>query len=133
MNRFKSRKQAFLFVFESLFGGRNIDEILQVAYDRDWEISEYSKTIFEGVQKNASLIDEYIINNVKFWSKERLPKVTLAILKVAIYEFLFEQTVPISVSINEAVELAKKYGSPKEASYINGVLGNIAKQLPEKD
>ena len=130
MNRYKSREQAFLFVFESLFDDRSFDDIAESAkLSRDYQISDYSKQVFEGIKTHEVEIDKYIENNSKFWSKERLSKVALSILRLSIYEILFENSIPINVSINEAVDLAKKYGTPKEASYINGVLGAIAKQI----
>ena len=59
----------------------------------------------------------------------RLSKVSFALLRVAIYEMMFVDSIPVSVSINEAVDLAKKYGGADDAPFINGVLGSVAKEL----
>ena len=70
-------------------------------------------------------IDDYIRKYAKGWSLERMARVDLAIIRLALYELLFMDDIPISVSINEAVELAKKYGNEKSSSFINGILGNF--------
>ena len=72
-----------------------------------------------------SEIDEIITNNSKKWKKERISKVDIAILRLAIYEIYFSQEVPNSVAINEAVELAKEFGTEQSPAFINGILGNI--------
>ena len=59
-------------------------------------------------------------------------KVSLSLLRLAIYEILFEDEIPVSVSINEAVDLAKKYGTAEDAPFVNGVLGSVAKEFGEK-
>lgn len=130
MSRRKSREQAFIFLFESTFGFQSLNEIISNAeMVRNEKIDSFTRELFEGVIKNQEILDEYIEKNLKDWSKNRLSKVTLSILRLAIFEMLFVKEVPISVSINEAVELAKKYSTKQEASYINGVLGSVSKSV----
>lgn len=131
MNRYKSREQAFLFLFESLFSNNDLNRLTELSEahqnNEKLKVSDFTKRLFEGVYKNLEKIDEHINKNTKNWSKQRLSKVSLCILRLAIYEMLFEDDIPISVSINEAVELAKKYGSTEESSYVNGVLSGVNK------
>lgn len=134
MSRRKSREQAFIFLFESTFGFQSLNEIIVNAeIVRNEKIDSFTRELFEGVIKNQEILDEYIEKNLKDWSKNRLSKVTLSILRLTIFEMLFVKEIPISVSINEAVELAKKYSTKQEASYINGVLGSVSKSIEKNE
>lgn len=77
-------------------------------------------------------IDQLIEGHIRGWSLRRLSKVALALLRLAVYEMMWDEGIPYSVSINEAVELAKTYGGKDDAPYVNGVLASISKALPEK-
>ena len=90
-------------------------------------MSKYSKDVFVGVKGSKNELDEIINKYSKSWKAARLPKVTLAILYVALYEMKNVEDVADSIAINEAVELAKKYASSNDASYINGVLGAVSR------
>lgn len=135
MNRRESREQAFLFLFEKTFKDETIDEIMDAAgMARDIEISEFAERIFNGINENHDKIEEIIEENIKgSWKKERLSRVSLSLLRLSIYEMLCEKNIPYGVSINEAVELAKKYSTKEDASFINGVLGTVSKKLGEED
>ncbi len=132
MNRRKSREQAFIFLFENSFNLQEIDEIIkQAKCAREEELDDFSKSLFYGTIENTENIDKYIDSSLNGWQKERLSYVTISILRLALYEILYCEDIPFSVSINEAVELAKKYGSPEEASYVNGVLGSVVRKLSQ--
>ena len=88
---------------------------------------EYVIRVLKGVQENKETIDLEIEKYLKNWKLNRLSKIDIAILRVCTYEFLYENDIPENVSINEAVELAKKYSADKSASFINGVLGSMIK------
>ena len=96
-------------------------------------LSAFAEKAATGVQDNEAAIDEKIQRNIRDWKMSRLSRVSLALLRLAIYEMLFEQEIPLRVSINEAVELAKKYGSKEDAPFVNGVLGSVAKELEPQD
>ena len=130
MNRRQAREQAFKFVFESEFGNNNVEDIIEMArLYRDEEVDDFAKDLLVGIKEHESIIEEYIEKNVTNWKKERLSIVTVSILKIAIYEIMYVENIPESVSINEAVELAKKYGEKEEYGYINGVLGSVVRNL----
>ena len=132
MNRHETREQIFIFLFESTFGDREIDEIIESAQlARDVKVNDYCRKVFKGVRDKQEEIDKHIEENIKNWSKDRLSRTTISILRLAIYEILFEEGLPSSVSINEAVEIAKKYSTQKDASYINGVLGSINRKIDD--
>ena len=86
----------------------------------------------KGILEHSEEIDEHISSNLKKgWKISRISRVSYAIMRLAIYEMLYVDDVPTSVSINEAVELAKKYSMPDDSAFVNGVLGSVAKALDE--
>ena len=128
MKRSEMRKQAFLLTFEGLFSsGEDIDEVIELYSENVEAVSKYAKDIFTGVKANKDEFNEIIKKYSKSWKVTRLPKVTVAILYVALYEMKNVEDVADSIAINEAVELAKKYASSADASYINGILGAVAR------
>ncbi len=130
MNRTQSREQAFIFLFESTFGFNTAEEIIDNAkLAREEKINEFSGKLFSGAMENQEKIDFYIEKNIKHWSKDRLTRTALSVLRLAIFEMMFLKETPKSVVINEAVEIAKKYSTKEESSYVNGVLGAIADNL----
>lgn len=128
MKRSEMREQAFLLTFEGLFSsGEDIDEVIELYIENVEAVSKYAKDIFTGVKANKDEFNEIINKYSKSWKVTRLPKVTVAILYVALYEMKNVEDVADSIAINEAVELAKKYASSADASYINGILGAVAR------
>ena len=129
MTRKQAREEAFILIFEKEFNDDTLEDILSLAEEvRDLKPDEYIKNVFFGVFENLEKIDEIISQNAVGWSIKRITKTALAILRLAIYEIKFYSEIPISVSINEAVELAKKYATKEDASFINGILSTVAKQ-----
>lgn len=130
MKRKLAREQAFILIFERGFLDYSIDEIIENATSaRDMIDDAFARELAVGVFENLDLIDEKIEKNIRGWAISRVSRVSLAIMRLAVYEMLFIENIPISVSINEAVELAKTYGGNDDPSYINGVLGSIASGL----
>ena len=131
--RREERKQAFYLLFEQLFQKDSMDIIIEDAKDaRDAEIGKYTRELVSGVEEKLAEIDGYIEANLKSWKKNRISKVTLTILRIAVYEMLYREDVPVGVSINEGVELAKEYATPSDGSFVNGVLGSVSKQIETK-
>ena len=124
MTRKEQREQAFCLVFQDLF---NNDEALATYEENVSQIGDYARLLFEGVISKKDELDEFINKYSKGWRTTRLPKVNLAILRLAVYEIMFIDEVPDSVAVNEAVELAKTYSGEGDYSFINGVLGAIIK------
>ena len=133
LSRYKLREQVFLLCFEKLFNDDSFEDIIENTIDsRDLQLDKKAIETAKRIIENSEQIDSYISDNLKKgWRISRLSRVSLCIMRLAVYEFLFEEKIPVSVSINEAVELAKKYSD--DASFINGVLGAIARKLPQKE
>lgn len=128
--RRKSREQAFIILFEKSFNeDLSFDEIVNIAIESEVIAEDaFMNSILEAAQNNISEIDGEIEKNLKGWSKSRISKVSLALLRLAIAEMKFIEDVPVGVSINEAVEICKLYGSDEDKSFINGVLGSVARK-----
>lgn len=96
------------------------------------EVSDYAIRLVEGVEANVSDLDARLALASQNWAVERMPVMDLAILRIALFEILNVEEVPVAVSINEAVEIAKAFGGDDESPrFVNGILGNIARQLEE--
>ncbi len=129
MTRREAREEALILVFEKEFNSDSLEEIIETAKEvRDIEPDEYIIGVFHGVFDNLQLIDGIISKYSVGWSIKRITKIALAILRLAIYEIKFVDEIPVSVSINEAVELAKKYSTKEDSAYINGVLSSVSKE-----
>lgn len=131
MKRTQARENVFYLVFEAQFqkDNENYADLFQTAIDLEViEYDEYTERVFFGVMAEKDTIDEKIIENAKGWKFERLSKVSVAIMRICVYEMLYCEDIPFNVSINEAVELAKKFDYDKAPSFINGVVNKIAEQ-----
>lgn len=129
MTRTEEREQAFILVFEKEFNqDTSMEDIITYANEAEiFEQSDFSALLAKSVCENLDAIDAVIDEFSIGWKKNRLPKVTVSILRLAICEMMFVDSIPVGVSINEAVELAKKYASPQDASFINGILGKYSR------
>ncbi len=130
MTRKQAREEAFILVFEKEFNDNSIDEILELAGEvRDLVPDEYISGVFRGVYDHLSDLDHEISENSIGWNINRISKTALCILRLAIFEMRHVGEIPVAVSINEAVELCKKYATPDDASFVNGILSTVAKKL----
>lgn len=132
MNRSAVREKTFQLLYEIEIQKDVTEEHFDLFIENndiaENEAKEYIKDIANGVQTNKDKIMELISNNLKQeWSIERISKVNLALLQLAIYE-IFYKNLPYKVAINEAVELAKKYGEDSSPAFVNGILANIIKK-----
>lgn len=129
-NKRKSREQAFIILFEKSFNTElSVDEIMDIAIETE-VISKDKMTadIVKKAEENIEDIDAVIEQNLKGWSKQRISKVSLALLRMAVCEMKYFDKVPVGVSINEAVEICKVYGSDEDKSFVNGILGSISRE-----
>jgi len=130
MNRREIRDSAFKLVFEKLL--RNDD--LQELYDTAEEIDEISvnaevKKIVEGTLEHSEEIDSIISKYSRSRSISRISKLNLAILKIAIYESLYDENTPVNAAISEAINLSDTYSFKEDTSFINGLLGAFSRDM----
>ncbi|MFU0833316.1 MAG: Transcription antitermination protein NusB [Oscillospiraceae bacterium] len=129
MKRREAREQAFSLLFAKSINHEKIKDIVTAANEaNDLPIDDFAEAIAAGVETHQKSLDEVIESFTRGWKVQRISKVSLSILRLAVYEILYEKDIPTSVSINEAVELAKKYGNSEDAPFVNGVLGSFAKK-----
>ena len=129
LTRFAAREQGFFLIFEMNFNTDNITDIVNSEEEtRDMVFDEYAKELALGVFNTKDDLDEIIASHLKKgWTLKRISKPSLSILRLALYEMTYVDSVPSSVAINEAVELAKKY-TIDESKFINGILGAISRE-----
>ncbi len=137
MSRKKARDNAFKCIYELEFiKDKNLDDILSNCYEENnnsTEEKEYIQMIVNGVKENIKKIDDIILSKLKNWSLDRIAKIDLAILRLAIYEILYVDSIPNKVSANEAVELAKTYGNNDSKSFVNGVIAKVIEDKEEEN
>ena len=135
MQRKQARENAFMLIFESVCKkDETAEEIFTKATElRGLEYDGYVTDVFFGAYENAEVIDERMEKHLKGWKKERISPVSMAILRLGFYEMLFMADIPSKVTINEGVELAKKFDDEKSYSFVNGVLNAMAKELSENE
>ncbi|MEM0530364.1 MAG: transcription antitermination factor NusB [Candidatus Pararuminococcus gallinarum] len=133
MTRSEAREQAFILVFEKSFNQSDtLDNIIANAQaGRDFVVDKFSYALAQQAYDHLEQVDGVIEKYSTKWKLDRIVKVSLAILRMSISEMLYLEDIPVSVSINEAVELAKKYATEDDASFVNGVLGAVAKDLEQ--
>lgn len=114
--------------FKKRFGEDTLEFFFESNEIEDNETKEYLKDILFGVSENEEKICSLIIKNLKEnWTIDRIPKINISLLKVAIYEMIYTK-VPYKVAINEVIELSKKYSDEQAKSFINGILASIVKE-----
>jgi N utilization substance protein B len=155
MNRYKAREMVLCLAYEkeyhkdfgcaemleSAFGDGGISGIYSELTNDGAELREavksgeydYVKSLFEGIFANIDQLDNVIADFSMGWANSRISKISMSILRIAVYEMLFMPEIPTGVSINEAVELSKKYDTEDAYTFINGVLGAVAKSVPARD
>ncbi len=128
MSRKKSREFAFRLVFEKFFHEPDIDIFENMEdFVLDDDDKEFVNSLIDGINNHYENIMNIIKDNIEGYELDRIYKVDLAILVLAIYELKFENSTPDKVVLNEAIELSKKYSTDKSFSFINGVLAKILK------
>ena len=132
----RARASAVAVLYSSDITETPISQLVeQGAYPSDdFEWPEYAEQLALGVEAHCAELDKRLASTSENWALDRMPVVDRAILRLAVYEMLYVDEVPISVAINEAVELAKQFGGEDESSrFVNGVLGRIARSLDEQN
>jgi N utilization substance protein B len=130
MNRRKSREAAMKLLFEMSINKEKYEDIIEnFKENTDMDLVdidiEYITKVLAGVQENTKEIDKNIEKHLIKWKLDRLSKMNLAILRISTYEILFEEEIPNKVSVNEGIELAKKYGEDSSPAFVNGILAKM--------
>ncbi len=128
ISRHQMRENAFVLVFEKNFSDDSVEDILDTARDCDAiEVTDQVEAMFRGVVQNLNAIDAVIAPNLKNWTKERISKVSLAILRLGVYEIMFCEDVEDDIIVSECVKLATTFAYDDDVAFVNGVLGSIVR------
>lgn len=128
ISRHQMRENAFILVFERIFNDSPAEELLTLAREcSDMEVSAETERMFKGVETNKAVIDETLAANLKGWKLERISKVSLAILRLGIWELLFCDEVPDDIVVSECVKLATDFAYDDDIAFVNGILGTIVR------
>lgn len=129
MTRHQMREYAFMLTFEKLFNDDDVSAVIETARECETvEINKQVEELFAGIESKKQLLDERITPHLKNWSLDRISKVSLAVLRVAVYEILFCDDIDIDIAISEAIKIAQVYTVKADVNFINGVLSSISKQ-----
>ena len=135
MSRRKARDITFKYIYSTLYGESATSDVIEsiITADADEVLSlqgeekSYFDKVTVGIKGKEQQIDDMILSKLKNWTIERIFKIDLAILRLAVYEIMYYEDMPPKVAVNEAVELAKKYGNDASSNFVNGVLREIIK------
>jgi N utilization substance protein B len=128
MKRHTAREKALQALFQVDVGGIDPQEALRNVVEGE-EIDPFLRQLVVGVVDNQAEIDQILRNNLEKWTLERVANVDRSILRMATYEMKYVDDVPVKVSMDEAIELAKKFGDEKSSRFINGVLSKVKDML----
>ncbi len=130
MKREIIREKTMQLIYQmDITGDFNVSDLSVVEESANVVDKKQAAATLEAVQEHHEEIDKKIEDNLDNWKFERIAKAELAILRTAVAEMLYVESIPVSVSINEAVELAKKYGDERSYKFVNSVLGKVAKSI----
>lgn len=134
LERSRARQQALHILYQREITGESVESILHSGShsEESGEPLPYCRQLVAGVQARQGELDEMLGAISEHWTVPRMPLVDRSILRLASYEILFVEGIPVSVSINEAVELAKVYGGEDSSKFVNGVLGKVAASVAKR-
>jgi len=133
ITRRKSREDAVILLYQSDLLEKDSEDVLKNEIDFGKKIDEFALELVNGVNKNKDRIDNEIVSVVENWTIERIAIIDRNILRVAIYEMLFEKDIPLKVSVDEAIEIAKTLGQKEDTpKFINGILGKILANIKQE-
>ena len=128
ISRHQMRENAFSLVFERIFNDSPVEELLALAREcSDMEITAETERMFKGVEANKAVLDEALAANLKGWTLSRISKVSLAILRLGIWEILFCDDVPDDIVVSECVKLATDFAYDDDIAFVNGILGTVVR------
>ncbi len=133
-----SRRKARILAFQAIYAWESSGGKAEGILDFDWleeekraslddEVATFARLLIAGTLESMEAVDSAIVSHLQNWSFERLKRVDLAVLRIGAYSLLFQRDIPPQITIDEAIEIAKEYGSEDSYRFINGVLDGIWK------
>lgn len=134
MGRKIAREETMKLLFQMEMNNDYSDNLVELYINEnnlDHDEQEYMRHAVRTITTNLNNIDKSIKKYIKGWKIHRLAKVDLSVLRIAVYEIVYRKDIPIEVSINEAIEICKKYSTDESSKFINGVLGSFVREKDE--
>ena len=132
ISRRKAREEAVILLYQSDLLEKDIEKLIADETALGREINDFTSDIVRGVTINAKEIDTLIKRIVENWTLERIAIIDRNIIRVAIYEMLYKNEIPLKVSVDEAIEIAKRFGQKEDTpKFVNGVLGKIFLEIQQ--
>ena len=131
MTRKEAREEAFRLLFETEFRGEETPDAIFAISEENREVAtnEYVRTVYFGVREKLEEIDAIIVRHSNGWKPSRISPVSRSAVRLCIYEMKYMDDIPNAVSLNEAIELVKKYDEPKMKAFVNGLLNGAKNEI----
>ncbi len=129
LKRREAREKALFYLYQSDLLKMNVDELIQKDLKYKKEIDQFTLKLINGVKNNLDSLNEIINTYSTNWQMDRMSILDRNMLRIALYELIYEQEIPFKVTINEAIEISKKYGGEESGKFINGILGKAIEKI----
>lgn len=129
LKRREAREKALFYLYQSDLLKMNVDELIQKDLKYKKEIDQFTLKLINGVKNNLDSLNEIINTYSTNWQIDRMSILDRNMLRIALYELIYEQEIPFKVTINEAIEISKKYGGEESGKFINGILGKAIEKI----
>jgi len=125
VKRREAREKALFYLYRSDLLDVDVDELVQMNLKNESNIDQFTLKLVKGVKNNFENLNEIINSYSSNWQIDRMSILDRNMLRIALYEMMFEPEIPLKVTINEAIEISKKYGTDESGKFINGILGKV--------
>jgi N utilization substance protein B len=129
LKRREAREKALFYLYQSDLLKIDVAELIQNDLKYKKEIDQFTLKLINGVKNNLDLLNEIINKYSTNWQMDRMSILDRNMLRIALYELIYEQEIPLKVTINEAIEISKKYGDEESGKFINGILGKVIEKI----
>lgn len=129
LKRREAREKALFYLYQSDLLKIDVDELIQKDLKYKKEIDQFTLKLINGVKNNLDSLNEIINTYSTNWQMDRMSILDRNMLRIALYELIYEQEIPLKVTINEAIEISKKYGDEESGKFINGILGKVIEKI----
>lgn len=129
LKRREAREKALFYLYQSDLLKIDVAELIQNDLKYKKEIDQFTSKLINGVKNNLDLLNEIINKYSTNWQMDRMSILDRNMLRIALYELIYEQEIPLKVTINEAIEISKKYGDEESGKFINGILGKVIEKI----
>ncbi len=129
LKRREAREKALFYLYQSDLLKTDVDELIQKDLKYKKEIDQFTLKLINGVKNNLDSLNKIINTYSTNWQMDRMSILDRNMLRIALYELIYEQEIPLKVTINEAIEISKKYGDEESGKFINGILGKVIEKI----